>query len=98
METKVEKNAEGILITINGRIDTNTSPEVRQVIMDAICATDTLTLDFAQVEYVSSAGIRVVLETEKLLHKEGKLKLINVNDVVKNVFAAIKLDKIIEMS
>lgn len=85
---KLLKTTENGKITINieGRIDTTTAPEL-EINIDKIEDTKELTLDFAGVEYISSAGLRVILKAQKLMNKiGGKMKLINVNDDVMDVF------------
>lgn len=83
----ITKNAEAekLTLAIEGRIDTTTAPSFEAEI-DAIDGVTELVLDFAGVEYISSAGLRVVLKAQKLMNKNGKMKLINVNDDVMDVF------------
>lgn len=83
----ITKNAEATKLTlaIVGRIDTSTAPEFEAHI-DEIADVTELVLDFAGVEYISSAGLRVILKAQKLMNKNGKMKLINVNDDVMDVF------------
>lgn len=83
----ITKNAQDAMLTlaIEGRIDTTTAPAFEAEI-DAINGVGELVLDFAGVEYISSAGLRVVLKAQKLMNKNGKMKLINVNDDVMDVF------------
>lgn len=83
----ITKNAEETKLTlaIEGRIDTTTAPQFEAEI-DAIADVTELVLDFAGVEYISSAGLRVVLKAQKLMNQNGKMKLVNVNDDVMDVF------------
>jgi anti-sigma B factor antagonist len=83
----ITKNADGenLTLAIDGRIDTITAPEFEKEI-DAIADVTQLVLDFSGVEYISSAGLRVVLKAQKLMNQKGKMKLINVNDDVMDVF------------
>ena len=83
----ITKNAEASKLTlaIEGRIDTTTAPDFEKEI-DAITDATELVLDFSGVEYISSAGLRVVLKAQKLMNKNGKMKLTNVNDDVMDVF------------
>lgn len=97
MEATFERKERELNIRINGRIDTLTSPKLREDILAKIKSDDLVTMDFAKVEFISSAGIRVVLETEKMVHKDGKLCITNVSEIVMDVFKAIKLERIIEM-
>lgn len=83
----ITKNIEGTNATLEivGRIDTTTAPEFEKEI-DSLEAITDLTLDFAGVEYISSAGLRVVLKSQKMMNAQGKMKLTNVNDDVMEVF------------
>ena len=84
---KLLKTTENGKLTINieGRIDTTTAPEL-EINIDKIEDTKELTLDFAGVEYISSAGLRVILKAQKLMNSLGKMVLVNVNDDVMDVF------------
>ncbi len=83
----INKNMDATVLTIaiEGRIDTTTAPELEKEI-DAIADITDLVLDFAGVEYISSAGLRVILKAQKMMNQLGKMKLVNVNDDVMDVF------------
>lgn len=83
----ITKNLDGATLTlaIDGRIDTSTAPAFEAEI-DAIGDIAELVLDFGSVQYISSAGLRVVLKAQKLMNQKGKMKLVNVNDDVMDVF------------
>ena len=84
----IEKVLEGDLeiIVIVGRLDTTTAPELEKEI-DAIASNvNELVLDMAGLEYVSSAGLRVILKAQKLMNAKGSMKLIGVNDSIMEVF------------
>lgn len=72
-------------LALEGRIDTTTAPDFEAEIRN-LEGVEELVLDFGGVEYISSAGLRVVLEAQKLMNKQGKMCLINVNDDVMDVF------------
>ena len=84
----IEKIINGTAATLKivGRLDTTTAPELEAVI-DA-CAADIkeLVLDCSALEYVSSAGLRVILKAQKLMSEQGELKLTNVNETIMEVF------------
>ena len=73
-------------LEIIGRLDTTTAPELEATI-DA-CAADIkeLVLDCSALEYVSSAGLRVILKAQKLMNAQGSMKLIHVNETIMEVF------------
>ena len=86
MSLNITKNiGEDSIITLEGRLDTTTAPELDKVV-DEICgSTNSLTFDVEKLEYVSSAGLRVFLKAQKAMSKKGGLKLIHVSDAVKEV-------------
>lgn len=79
------QDASILTIAIEGRIDTTTAPELEKEI-DAIADITELVLDFSGVDYISSAGLRVILKAQKLMNQQGKMKLVNVKDDVMDVF------------
>ena len=86
MSLKIEKKNEGTKDTVmlSGRLDTTTAPEL-DVFAEKELAEE-LVLDFADLEYISSAGLRVLLKLQKVMNKKGSMKLIHVGEVVKEVF------------
>ncbi len=85
---KVEKNITGgkAVAALEGRLDTVTAPELEAELKDVIENATELTLDFEKLEYISSAGLRVLLATQKVLGKKGGMKLIHVNETIMEVF------------
>lgn len=85
MEIKTNIEETKITIAITGRIDTTTAPDFEAEINKIADVTE-LVIDFEGVEYISSAGLRVVLKAQKLMNSLGNMKLINVSDDVLDVF------------
>ena len=85
MNITVDKNGENLTICVEGRIDANTSNEFMNKINENLEGAKNVVIDFDKVEYISSAGLRVLLSTEKTMKGQGKLTLIHVNDVVMEV-------------
>lgn len=86
---KITKNfTDGVLtIEIDGRIDTMTAPELEGELKHSVTGeVQTLMFDFAKVEYLTSAGIRVIMAAEKVMSRQGQMKLINVNDEINEIF------------
>lgn len=82
-----KKSENGTLtISVEGRLDTTTAPELEAVVDDTLSDVKDLVLDFAALEYISSAGLRVILKAQKIMNKQGSMKLINVNDSIMEVF------------
>lgn len=84
----IDKNIEGTKtqLKISGRLDTSTAPELESTIDACISGIEDLIIDFEGLEYVSSAGLRVILKAQKIMNKQGSMKIINVNDTIMEVF------------
>ena len=83
----IQKTLEGgnAVYTLSGRLDTVTAPELEQDLQSTLPEAQTLTLDFAGLEYISSAGLRVLLSTQKAMSAKGGMTVKNVGDVVREV-------------
>lgn len=86
MTIEIKKNAEETIIEIVGRLDTTTAPALDKAINEDIGDTKNLVLDVKAMEYISSAGLRVVLSAQKKMQKIGSMKVINVCADVMEVF------------
>lgn len=73
-------------IALEGRLDTATAPQLETELKQSIGGNTELNLDFAKLEYLSSAGLRVLLAAQKVMNKQGKMVIRNVNDVILEVF------------
>lgn len=82
------KNSEGktLNIALEGRLDTTTAPQLEAELKQSVADNTELDLDFAKLEYISSAGLRVLLAAQKVMNKQGKMVIRNVNDVIAEVF------------
>ena len=85
MQINYIKEAEKLTVIPEGRIDTATAPEFEKMVGDVLEGVSDLVLDMTNVEYVSSAGLRVLLKLQKIMFNQGKMKLIGVNDTVMEV-------------
>ena len=86
MTIEIKKNAEETIIEIVGRLDTITAPALDKAINEDIGEAKNLVLDVKGMEYISSAGLRVLLATQKKMQKIGTMKLTNVCEEVMEVF------------
>lgn len=87
MKIDVLKNEDSVVLAVDGRIDTITAPELQKEVLGAFQKTGTVTMDLAKVEYVSSAGLRVLLIGQKTAKgKGGSFTLTNVCEQVMTVF------------
>ena len=80
-----EQKGNSLTIALEGRLDTTTAPELEKELksLDGVAE---LKLDFAKLEYISSAGLRVLLAAHKTMSKQGGMKVTNVNEIVREVF------------
>lgn len=86
---QINKNLSGAALTleIEGRIDTTTAPALEGELKRSVTSdVKNLTFDFAKVEYISSAGLRVLLAAQKVMKKQGSMVVKNVNDAIMEVF------------
>ena len=85
---KITKTMNGTSLTIalEGRLDTNTAPELEKELKDSLDDADSLTLDFKHLDYISSAGLRVLLSAHKVMSSKGGMKIIHVGEIVREVF------------
>ena len=86
MDIKKTKNDTTLTLAIHGRIDTTTAPQLEAELRSDIDGVTELYLDFTGVEYISSAGLRVLLSAQKLMSRQGKMVLSHVNESVMEVF------------
>ena len=85
---EINKNLEGskLEIAVDGRLDTTTSPMLEKEIKDSLDGITELIFDFDRLEYISSAGLRVILTAQKIMNKQGKMKIKNVCEEIMEVF------------
>ncbi|MBR0230875.1 MAG: STAS domain-containing protein [Clostridia bacterium] len=82
---KTVENGKAV-IRPEGRLDTVTAPELESVIKETLPGLKELTLDFEGLDYISSAGLRVLLSAQKAMNAQGEMKLCNVNETVMEIF------------
>ena len=86
MTIEIRKNAESTIIEVAGRLDTITAPVLENTVNDIVGHTKTLILDLKGLEYISSAGLRVLLSAQKKMQKIGFMKVTGVCEEVMEVF------------
>ena len=86
MTIEIKKNEKEVIIEIAGRLDTTTAPALDKTINEDIKDAVNIVLDLKGLEYISSAGLRVLLSAQKKMQKIGSMKLKNVCEVVMEVF------------
>lgn len=86
MNIELNKQNELLKVTLKGRLDTNTSPTLEDVVTNLDGDVKDLVLDIKELEYISSAGLRVLLAAQKKMNKIGSMKVINVCDSIMEIF------------
>ena len=81
--------------TLEGRLDTITAPELEQALQDVLPGLTELTLDLENLEYISSAGLRVLLSAQKTMKKQGTMKVVHVNETVMEIFEVTGFSEIL---
>ena len=79
-------NGQSATIIVAGRLDTQTAPELEKEIDGVVSDLKELVFDMTGLEYVSSAGLRVILKAQKIMNMKGSMKLVGVNDSIMEVF------------
>ena len=79
-------NGNEIVLKVTGRLDTTTAPSLETAAAEAVAACEHLVLDFAGLEYISSAGLRVILKAQKAMAAKGGMKLLHVNETIMEIF------------
>ena len=84
----IEKNPNGteLTLTIIGRLDTTTAPQLETELKQNVDGVEKLVLDFTELEYLSSAGLRVLLAAQKTMNKQGEMIIKNVNETINEIF------------
>ncbi|MDO5132364.1 MAG: STAS domain-containing protein [Eubacteriales bacterium] len=72
--------------TLEGRLDTVTAPDLEKDLKDSLDGIKELVLDFEKLEYISSAGLRVLLSAQKTMTKQGEMKIIHVSETIMEIF------------
>ena len=91
-------NEKELTIEVKDRIDTVTAPDFENEIMDEMGKFDSLIIDFTDLEYISSAGLRVLIATQKKLKPENiPMTIKNVNDTINEIFKMSGFDKILKI-
>ena len=86
MKLTMTKNGSALAVNIAERLDTTTAPQFEKEISAEIAGVTDLTLDFAELSYVSSAGLRALLGLQKVMNKQGSMVIRNVNENIMEVF------------
>ena len=86
MTIEKNMNATELTVSVAGRLDTTTAPELEAVLKESYEGVEKLVLDFTALEYLSSAGLRVLLSAQKIMNKQGEMIIRNVNETINEIF------------
>ena len=84
----INKTANGkeLVIALEGRLDTTTAPQLDEELKTALSGIEDLKFDFSKLEYISSAGLRVLLSAQKVMNKQGRMVVKNASEEVQEIF------------
>ena len=99
MALTIDKTAAGDSLTlkISGRLDTTTAPQLESEITGGLSGVKNLTIDMAELAYVSSAGLRVLLKAQKTMNKQGKMTVKNASQEIKEIFEVTGFDELLNI-
>lgn len=86
MNITKKANGNELCISLEGRLDTTTAPELEKVLSDSLEGVTELTFDMSALDYLSSAGLRILLGAQKQMNKQGSMKVTNVNETIMEIF------------
>ena len=79
------KNGNALVLALEGRLDTMTAPQLEAALKEALPGVEALTFDLEKLDYISSAGLRVLLAAQKAMNKQGSMKLMNVSGIIMEI-------------
>ena len=80
------ENGSELTVALAGRLDTTTAPQLEGELKKSLNGVESLILDFAELEYLSSAGLRVLLAAQKIMNRQGEMVIRNVNETIAEIF------------
>ena len=86
MTIEIKKEAKSLILKIAGRLDTTSAPEMEKAVKENISGVEKLIIDMEKLEYISSAGLRVLLSAQKTMNGQGSMKVIHVSDTIMEIF------------
>lgn len=95
MNIELNKNGSALVMNVIGRLDTTTAPQMEKIADAELDGIDNLVIDCAKLEYISSAGLRLLLKLQKKMSAIGSMKLLHVNEANMEVFTITGFDQIL---
>ena len=75
-----------LTVALEGRLDTTTAPELEKELKNSLDGVEELTFDFEKLDYISSAGLRVLLSAQKTMNRQGVMKVVHANEMIREIF------------
>ena len=85
LNIKTAKDAEKLTVALEGRLDTVTAPELEKCFKESLPGVTELVMDFEKLDYISSAGLRVLLSAQKTMNRQGSMKLVHVSESIMEI-------------
>ena len=95
MTIEKKENGKELTLTLSGRLDTTTAPLLEAELKKSIGGVQRLVLDFTSLEYLSSAGLRVLLAAQKVMNRQGEMVIQNVNETIAEIFEVTGFSEIL---
>ncbi len=95
MDIKKIRDDSTLTIELEGRLDTVSAPQLETELKKSLSAVETLIFDFENLEYLSSAGLRVLLSSQKVMNRQGKMIIKNVNSTIADIFEVTGFSEIL---
>lgn len=86
-----------LVVALEGRLDTTTAPELEKEIKASLDGVTELVIDMTALDYISSAGLRVLLSAQKIMNKQGEMKVIHVSETIMEIFEVTGFSDILDI-
>lgn len=83
---KTVTNETQLTVALQGRLDTSTAPQLEEALKESLSSATELIFDFSGLEYLSSAGLRVLLAAQKTMARQGSMKIVHVSEIIMDIF------------
>ncbi len=86
MNIRTKKDNKALTVAVEGRLDTSTAPQLEECLNSSLEGIEELSLDLSALDYISSAGLRVLLSAQKRMMKQGQMQITGANETVMEIF------------
>lgn len=92
-----QSNGDELTISLEGRLDTTTAPQLEAEVSNSLAGVKKLVIDIEKLVYISSAGLRVLLKAQKTMNKQGSMEVCHVSDEIKDIFEVTGFNEILNI-